>query len=88
MRKLLVILSLSAMPFVGFGQYLWDFGVHAGASNYLGEIGGKADTRKDFITDIKLSKTQFAVGGFARYKINPIISAKLGLNWNRIAGAD
>ena len=88
MRRLLVILSLSSLPFLGFGQYLWDFGVHAGASNYLGEMGGKAETRKDFIADIKLSKTQFAVGGFARYKFTPIISAKLGLNWNRIAGAD
>ena len=88
MRKLLAILSLSVLPFLGFGQYLWDFGVHAGASNYLGEMGGKSDTRKDFISDIKLSKTQFAVGGFARYKFTPIISAKLGVNWNRIAGAD
>lgn len=88
MRKLLVILSLSAMPLVGFGQYLWDFGVHAGASNYLGEMGGNAGTRRDFIADIKLSKTQFAVGGFARYKFTPIVSAKLGLNWSRVAGAD
>lgn len=87
MRKILIIFLLSA-PIFGYSQYLWDFGIHAGGSNYLGEMGGKAETRKDFIADIKLSKTQFAVGGFARYKVNPIVSAKLGLNWNRIAGAD
>lgn len=88
MRRVLFILLLSFAPFLGYSQYLWDFGVHAGASNYLGEMGGKADTRKDFIADLKLSKTQFVVGGFARYKFTPIVSAKLGLNWARIAGAD
>jgi hypothetical protein len=88
MRKIIIISFISFLSSTGYGQYLWDFGVHAGASNYLGEIGGKSDTRKDFISDIKLSETQFTVGGFARYKFNPIISGKLGLNWNRIAGAD
>ena len=88
MRKIIIISIISFLSSTSYSQYLWDFGVHAGASNYLGEIGGKSDTRKDFISDIKLSKTQFTVGGFARYKFNPIISGKLGLNWNRIAGAD
>ncbi len=88
MRKLFVLLLLSSFSVNAFSQYLWDFGAHVGASNYLGEMGGKAGTRRDFISDMKLSKTQFAVGGFARYKLNPIVSAKLGLNWNRIAGAD
>ncbi|MCX6296709.1 MAG: DUF6089 family protein [Bacteroidetes bacterium] len=88
MRKLVVLLLLSSYSVISYSQYLWDFGAHAGASNYLGEMGGKANTRRDFIADMKLSKTQFAVGGFARYKFNPIVSAKLGLDWNRIAGAD
>ncbi len=89
MRKLLLILTLSiTAPIAGISQYLWDYGVQAGASNYLGEMGGKSGTRRDFISDIKLSKTQFTVGGFVRYKFTPLISAKLGLNWIRILGAD
>lgn len=88
MRKIVILFLLSVFPILSYSQYLWDFGVHAGASNYLGEMGGKSDKRKDFIADLKLSKTQFCVGGFARYKVNPIMSAKLGLNWNRICGAD
>jgi uncharacterized protein DUF6089 len=88
MRKLLAILLFSSIATSGFSQYLWDFGGKAGASNYLGEMGGKEGTRKDFIADIKLSKTQFTLGGFARYKINPIVSAKVAANWIRIAGAD
>ena len=87
MRKIIVLplllfsLSLSA-------QYAYDFGVHLGGSNYLGEIGGKEATRKNFVSDIRLDKTQFAMGAFARYKFGPLISAKVGLNWLRIEGAD
>lgn len=89
MRRIIYILVLSCIfPSVGFSQYNWDFGAHVGASNYLGEMGGKAGTRRNFVSDIKLSKTQFAVGAFARYKFTPLLSAKLGLNWNRISGAD
>jgi|APLak6261662433_1056034.scaffolds.fasta_scaffold00112_18 hypothetical protein len=89
MRKLLLSLFILTITVnISNAQYNWDFGVHAGASNYLGEMGGKADTRKDFIMDIKLSKTQFTGGAFARYKFTPLISAKLGLNYVRIEGAD
>jgi hypothetical protein len=87
MRKIIVLyfllLSLSSSA-----QYAYDFGVHAGVSNYLGEIGGKEGSRRNFVSDIKLAKTQFAVGGFARYRVLPIISAKVGLNWLRIEGND
>lgn len=88
MRKLLVICIISCSPIIGLAQYNWDIGFHAGASNYLGEMGGKSGTRRDFVSDMKISKTQFAVGGLARYKFGPLISAKLGLNWIRIGGAD
>jgi hypothetical protein len=88
MRKLLLTICIGTLPFVGFSQYLWDFGGQIGASNYLGEMGGTSDTRHDFIKDIKLSKTEFTLGGFARYKFTPLISAKAGLNWVRIEGAD
>ena len=88
MRKLLIIFVLATAPFAGFGQYLWDFGGHVGASNYLGEMGGKANTRKDFVTDMKLSKTQFTLGAFGRYKVNEYVSLKLGADWVRIGGDD
>ena len=88
MRKIIALLAFVSLPFLSQAQYLWDFGGHVGASNYLGEMGGKEKTRRNFISDIKLSKTEFAVGGFARYKFTPLVSAKLGLNWLRIEGAD
>jgi len=69
-------------------QYRWDFGVNLGASNYLGEIGGEEETRRDFVFDMKLNRTQLTVGGFARYKFNPQLSANVGINYGRIKGND
>jgi len=88
MKKLLFTLTIIAIPLLGMAQYNWDFGIHIGPSNYLGEMGGKHDTRKDFVADMKLNKTQFATGGFARYKFNSFLSAQVGVNWIRIEGAD
>jgi len=59
-----------------------------GASNYLGEMGGKEDTRRDFVADLKFSQTRFTCGGFARYKLNPTLSLKGNLQYGRISGDD
>jgi hypothetical protein len=88
MRKLLFLITILTLPVLSKAQYLWDFGVQAGASNYLGEMGGKDKTRRNFVSDMKLSKTQMTAGGFARYKFTPLISAKLAANWVRIEGED
>ena len=89
MRKLLcIIIICSCSPFIGFAQYNWDWGIQAGAANYLGEMGGKHKTRRNFVPDLKIAKTQFTVGGFVRYKFGPLLATKLGLNWVRIEGAD
>ncbi|MBL8000635.1 MAG: outer membrane beta-barrel protein [Flavobacteriales bacterium] len=69
-------------------QYNWDVGLHLGGANYLGEMGGKEQTRRDFIWDMKLSQTRWAVGPFARYKINRQLSVNTGLLYMRIQGAD
>ncbi|MBI3502058.1 MAG: hypothetical protein HY063_09705 [Bacteroidetes bacterium] len=73
---------------LGFSQFKWDFGVNVGAANYLGETGGKEKTRRDFILDLKLSQTRSAMGGFARYKLNPDIFIKGAIGWYRISGSD
>ena len=88
MRKLLLLIIIFTAPIIGYAQYNWDIGFQLGASNYLGEMGGKHDTRKNFVYDMKLNKTQFTAGAFGRYKFNSLISAQLGFNWVRITGAD
>lgn len=88
MRKLLLGILFLIFPFLGFAQYKWDFGFQGGGSNYLGEMGGKADTSKSFLMDMKLSQTHANAGGFARYKFTPLLSARVAFNWIRISGAD
>src|SRR5690606_29267820 len=55
-------------------QYAWDVGIHLGGANYLGEMGGVDQPRRDFVWDMKLGQTRWAVGGFARRKLNRMIS--------------
>jgi hypothetical protein len=76
------------MPQDANGQYRFDYGFRAGVSNYLGEMGGKEEARKDFIWDMKLQSTRWVLGGFARYKINPLLSVNMGVSYLRIEGDD
>lgn len=93
MKKILFFASVLLISHIGgftsaLAQYKWDFGVNLGAANYLGEIGGKEKTRRDFILDLKLSQTRSALGAFARYKLNPDIYIRGSVAWDRISGAD
>ena len=71
-----------------FAQYRWDFGVNVGASNYLGEVGGNEETRRDFVFDMKLNRTQMVFGVFGRYKITPQLAVNTGFNYGRVKGSD
>lgn len=68
--------------------YKIDVGGHLGVSNYLGEMGGKEKDRRDFIWDMKLNQTRWAMGGFVRYKINDFVSVRADLAYLRIQGDD
>ncbi|MBK9284795.1 MAG: hypothetical protein IPM51_10850 [Sphingobacteriaceae bacterium] len=88
MKRLLILLffftALSGIQ----AQWLWDYGFRLGASNYLGDIGGKELTRRDFVADMKLAKTRWDAGAFVRYKWRPQIMFKLAFDWIRIEGDD
>ncbi len=88
MKKLILSLFLVFCLNTSFSQYLWDYGFSGGVSNYLGDIGGKEKPRRDFVADLKLAKTRWNVGGFARYKWRPKISLKLAFDYLRIEGDD
>ncbi|HPQ08705.1 MAG TPA: DUF6089 family protein [Bacteroidia bacterium] len=79
-----IVLNLSDLK----SQWAWDFGGGVGVSNYLGDIGGKDKTRRDFVYDMKLSKTKFNVGAFARYKWMPNVSIKAAFDFIRVEGDD
>jgi len=87
-KKLLLSIGFLSIVFTSFSQYKLEYGGMVGAANYLGEMGGKEKTRRNFIMDLKLSQTKSAVGGFVRYKVNPDVLVRGSLGWYRISGAD
>lgn len=88
MKKVYIILFIVLTGSSLKSQWLWDYGVRLGASNYLGDIGGKEKTRRDFVADMKLAKTRWDGGVFVRYKWQPKLSLKLAFDWVRIEGDD
>ncbi len=91
MRKFLsgvLVVAIMALPACMFSQYQWEYGGSVGASNYLGDIGGKANTRRDFVADMKMAKTRYEVAGFARYKFRREIYFKGNFSYIRLEGDD
>jgi hypothetical protein len=86
--KFYILLLFTVFTFSLKSQWLWDFGMTLGTSNYLGDIGGKEKTRRDFIADVKLAKTRWNVGGFARWKWRPKVSLKAAFDYLRLEGDD
>lgn len=87
-KKILIACAVMMVSSLLQAQYLLDYGVSVGASNYLGEIGGKEKTRRDFILDLKLSQTRSAIASFVRYKLNRKLYVRGSFGWYRISGAD
>ena len=88
MKRIITILILILSSFFAKSQYRWDYGGVLGTSNYLGEIGGTGAKSKGFLGDLNFDKTKATIGGFARFKIHPLLSAKVALTNYTIAGAD
>ncbi len=84
----IILLSNTLLGQMGAGFYRNDIGVRLGAANYLGEIGGKEKTRRDFVWDMKIPQTRTSVSAFARHKFNDYLSVSLGFNYNQIRGDD
>lgn len=88
MKKVFTIIALLALSLASQAQYRWEYGGGLGAANYLGEIGGKEGPGRDFIADLHLGSTRYNFAGYARYKINKYFSAKGGLYFLNVTGAD
>jgi hypothetical protein len=88
LRTAIVVTLTAAMGGAAQAQYDWDIGVHLGGANYLGEFGGNEKTRRDFIWDMKLGQTRWAMGAFARRKLNRMVSVNTGILYYRLQGGD
>src|ERR1700739_1988602 len=87
MRFNILVLSIF-ISISSIAQYRWDYGGQLGASNYLGDIGGKSQTRRDFVADMKLGQTRWDPAFFVRYKFNPKLLLRGQFSYLRIQGAD
>ncbi len=90
MKKIIFFLSLvlALLSNVSSAQYRWDYGLKVGASNYLGDIGGKYLPRRDFVVDMHLESTRFATGLYGRYKVNKRLAFSANFDWIRITDRD
>jgi hypothetical protein len=87
MKKFLFLFLLFASVSMS-AQYQWDYGVRLGAANYLGDIGGKEQQRRDYFWDMHLGQTRYAVGAFGRYKFSKRFAVSAGLDHLLIQDAD
>lgn len=91
MRKNLLITAvfLLTISSAAIGQrYNMDVGFKVGASNYLGDIGGKDQTARPWVLDMKMAKTRWSIGGFFRYRFAMHSGINVGLTYFRVEGDD
>lgn len=88
MRKILLFALITSLPSFVFGQYKKEIGIIIGGASYLGEMGGKAKTRRDFVLDTKLAQTRTNEGFYFRYKVKPKVFVTATFNHGVLRGAD
>ena len=70
------------------GQFNNEIGLNIGGANYLGDIGGKEQTARRFLWDMKLDKTRPMSGLYFRHKFNNLFALNASANYGRIVGDD
>jgi hypothetical protein len=89
MRKItLLFFIFLVQAFKSDAQFSTEVGINAGASNYLGDIGGLNSSARPWLLDMKTQETRWAFGGYLREKINTKFFIEEQFNWIRICGAD
>ena len=90
MKRILLtfLVVLMAMPFAHAQNYRLEAGVLLGASNILGDIGGKSLPRRDFVADLKIQATALSGGIYGRYALSPRMHAGLSIMYASLNGRD
>lgn len=88
MKRLLYAATFLLLASSAVAQYKWDYGLSIGGANYLGDIGGKELTRRDFVVDMHLNQTNIALGAFARYRVNKRFALAGNFTYLQINDAD
>ncbi len=80
MKKIVQILTLSLLPFIGISQH-FEAGLLIGATNYLGDLSNNSGS-------LYLSETKPAFGVLAKYNFNHLLAIRAGANYTWVAGRD
>ena len=88
MKVIYTFISVVLFLNSSIAQYRSDIGLLIGEGNYLGQIGGNEQTRRNFIFDMKLKETRMSTGIFARHRINESYGFTATLNHAIISGDD
>jgi hypothetical protein len=88
MNRILLLATFILSVISADAQYKWDFGIKAGGSNYLGDIGGQELTRRDFIWDMRLDDTRMNYSVFARRKMNKRWALAANADYISVWGVD
>ncbi len=72
----------------GYSQYNFDLGFSVGGSSFLGDIGGKSVTSKNFLGDLMIKQSNISAGGFLRFKVNKKWAYNASLQYTRLTGDD
>jgi hypothetical protein len=93
MQKIvLLILTLAFLPFFSQAQKWkrqrkeYSFGI--GASNFLGDLGGRDQVGSNFVEDFELKATRYAVEFGYRYQIARDFYVKGSLTYVKVSGSD
>lgn len=89
MKKLVLFCALTlALSYTGLAQrYNLGFGWRAGATNYLGDIGG-GDLSRNFVYNMELKDTRWATGPTVNYRFHPMYAFQGSLLYGRLRGED
>lgn len=88
MKKLFALLFIVTLSVSANAQrYNLGFGLRAGVTNFLGDIGG-GDLARGFVYNMELSDTRWAVGPFCRYRFHPLFAVQGGVTYARLQGMD
>ncbi len=66
----------------------WEIGGNIGTSHSLTDVSGTSVDQRPSFLNTQWSTTSLNLGGFARYRFNPLFAVKTSLNYGRVHGAD
>ena len=62
--------------------------IGAGATNFLGELGGADQIGTDYFKDLELNQTRLAISAGLRYKLTQMFALNTHLSYGKISGDD